>query len=84
MELPHQGFEVYSRISALRTLGSGAFRLLAVTPIGRETIADDEQYLAEHRSGSTELANSSLMLLEFAERRPWRCWTARDEYLKPG
>ncbi len=39
----------YSRISSLRPRGSSAFRLLAVTPNGRETITEDQQYLAEHR-----------------------------------
>ena len=38
----------YSLISSLRTRDSGAFRLLAVTPSGRENTAEDEQYLAEY------------------------------------
>jgi hypothetical protein len=38
----------YGRISSLRTRDSEAFRLLALTPSGRETIPEDEQYLADH------------------------------------
>jgi hypothetical protein len=39
----------YTRISALRPQNSEAFRLLAITPSGRETVAEAQQYLAGHR-----------------------------------
>lgn len=38
----------YLRMSALRTGESNTFRLLAVTPTGRETTAEGQQYFAEH------------------------------------
>jgi hypothetical protein len=38
----------YLRMSALRSGDSNAFRLLAVTPTGRETIAEGRQYFGEH------------------------------------
>jgi hypothetical protein len=38
----------YLRLSALRTRGSSSLRLLAITPSGRESVADSRQYFADH------------------------------------
>jgi hypothetical protein len=38
----------YTRISTLHPKNSEAFRLLAITPSGRETVAEAQQYLAGH------------------------------------
>jgi hypothetical protein len=78
----------YMQISSLRTRESGAFRVLAVTPVGRETTVEDEQYLSEHQvpvDGIGQLQNFSdlgiqgtptLALLD-SSGRVFKAWTGK-------
>jgi len=82
-----QSMPFYTQVSSLRTRQSGAFRLLAVTPSGRETTAEDEQYLAEHHvavDGISQLQFNTLgiygtptLALLDGSGRVFKAWTGK-------
>jgi hypothetical protein len=77
----------YLRISTLRPAESGAFRLLAVTPMGRETSAESRQYFVEHGVpvdgivqmpfGKLGIAGTPTLALLDRSRRVVKVWTGR-------